>query len=65
MFDVYVNERNGPLIVLRGNPIPTGTDGSWRKKRAVRSVSERIRADLGTRGLHKRNLAARPVPRER
>lgn len=60
MFDVYVNERNGLLIVARGCPVPEKERGPWRKKRSVRSVSDRIRADIRVVGFHRRNLATRP-----
>jgi hypothetical protein len=60
MFDVYVNERNGLLIVPRGCPVPEKERGAWRKKRSVRSVSDRIRVDIRVLGFHRRNLVTRP-----
>ncbi|MBR1208777.1 MULTISPECIES: hypothetical protein [unclassified Bradyrhizobium] len=62
MFDVYVNERNGLFDRYRGCPVPEKERGPWRKKRSVRSVSDRIRADIRIVGFHCRNLAARPKP---
>jgi hypothetical protein len=64
MFDVYVNDRNGLLIVARGGAVPEKGGGAWRKKRSVRSVSDSIRTDIRETGCHRRNLVARPV-RER
>lgn len=60
MYDVYVNERNDLLVVPRGRSIPLDLNGSWRKKRSVRSVSARIRDDVSEQGYHRRDLTARP-----
>ena len=59
MYDIYVNDRNGLLVVLRGNRFPSEEKGTWRKKRAVRSVSSLIREDILRRGYHLRNLSDR------
>jgi hypothetical protein len=59
MFDVYVNNRNGLLIVVKGSPVPEKVSGSWRKKRSVRCVSDHILADIRATGFHLRNLALR------
>lgn len=57
MYDVYLNGRNDLLIVPRGCSIPSDLSGSWRKKkRTVRSVSERIREDVKRSGYHRRSL---------
>jgi hypothetical protein len=32
MYDVYVDERNGLLIVLHGSSIPADMKGRWTKK---------------------------------
>ncbi|TYL96637.1 hypothetical protein FXB40_11385 [Bradyrhizobium rifense] len=60
MYDVYVNDRNDLLVVPRDRSIPLDLNGSWRKKRAVRSVSARIRKDVCEQGYHRRDLTARP-----
>ncbi|SEC99336.1 hypothetical protein SAMN05444164_3334 [Bradyrhizobium erythrophlei] len=44
VYDIYLNGKNDLLVVPRGHPVPTHLTGNWkRKKRAVRSVSEKIR----------------------
>ncbi|MET3844074.1 hypothetical protein ABIE49_006152 [Bradyrhizobium sp. OAE829] len=60
MYDVYTNRTNDLLVLLRGNEIPAEVSGSWRKKRAVRSVSAPIREDVLTIGFHRRSLSALP-----
>lgn len=60
MYDVYVNDRNGLLILDRGRAVPTVEVGAWRKKRTVRSVSAQICDDVRLYGYHARNLALRP-----
>jgi hypothetical protein len=60
MYDVYLNGRNDLLVVPRGYSIPSDFSGGWRKKkRTVRSVSERIRKDVLRRGYHRRSLVDR------
>jgi hypothetical protein len=61
MYDIYVNDRNGLLVVPRGARFPSEEKGTWRKKRAVRSVSDRISEDILRRGYHLRNLSDRPI----
>jgi hypothetical protein len=61
MYDIYVNDRNGLLVVPRGARFPSEEKGTWRKKRAVRSVSDRISDDILRRGYHLRNLSDRPI----
>lgn len=51
MVDVYVNDRNGLLVVAQGHGVPTGEAGSWRKKRTVRDVSnERLARNVDLKG---------------
>jgi hypothetical protein len=59
MYDVYLNGRNDLLVVLRGYSIPSDVNGSWRKRRAVRWVSEMIRQDVQRLGYHRRSLVDR------
>jgi hypothetical protein len=59
MYDVYLNGRNDLLVVLRGYSIPSDLSGNWRKRRAVRSVSEMIRQDVQRLGYHRRSLVER------
>ncbi|WP_426435604.1 hypothetical protein [Bradyrhizobium genosp. P] len=61
MYDVYLS--GGDLLVVsRGNSIPSGITGSWRKKKRVaRSVSADIRDDVLLRGYHRRTLAKKPT----
>ncbi|QPF88340.1 hypothetical protein IC762_30020 [Bradyrhizobium genosp. L] len=61
MFDVYIDDRNNLLIVARGGPVPEKERGAWRKKRSVRSVSDRIRDDISAAGFHRRNLLKRKL----
>jgi hypothetical protein len=61
MYDIYVNDRNGLLVVPRGGHLPSEEKGTWRKKRAVRSVSHLIQDDILRRGYHFRNLSDRPL----
>ncbi|RZN33774.1 hypothetical protein CWO90_09200 [Bradyrhizobium sp. Leo121] len=57
MYDVYLNGRNDLLVIPRGHAVPLHLSGNWRKKkRAVRSVSEKIRQDVQRRGYHRRSL---------
>ena len=59
MYDVYLNGRNDILVVLRGYSIPSDLSGNWRKRRAVRWVSEMIRQDVQRLGYHRRSLVDR------
>jgi len=59
MYDVYLNGRNDILVVLRGYSIPSDLSGNWRKRRAVRWVSELIRQDVQRLGYHRRSLVDR------
>ena len=59
MYDVYLNGRNDLLVVLRGYSLPSDLSGNWRKRRAVRSVSEMIRQDVQRLGYHRRSLVER------
>ena len=59
MYDVYLGGKNDLLVIRRGLPIPAKLGGNWRKKkRTVRSVSERIRDDVEKRGYHWRKLGS-------
>jgi hypothetical protein len=59
MYDVYLNGRNDLLVVPRGYSIPSDVNGNWRKRRAVRWVSEMIRHDVQRLGYHLRSLVDR------
>ncbi|SED14555.1 hypothetical protein SAMN05444164_3846 [Bradyrhizobium erythrophlei] len=60
MYDVYLSAHKDLLVVPSGISVPLKLNGSWRKKkRAVRSVSEKIRADVQLRGYYRRKLVAR------
>ena len=60
MYDVYLSAQKDLLVVPSGISVPSELNGSWRqKKRAVRSVSEKIRADVELRGYHRRKLVGR------
>jgi hypothetical protein len=61
MYDIYVNDRNGLLVVPRGSRFPSEEKGTWRKKRTVRSVSNLIKEDILRRGYHFRNLSVRSL----
>jgi hypothetical protein len=56
IYDVYVNNTNDLLVVARETPIPSGMDGSWRKKRAARTVSVEIRSAVLVDGYFQRKL---------
>jgi hypothetical protein len=57
MYDVYLNGKNDLLVVPQGFSVPSDLSGNWkRKKRAVRSVSDRIRQDVARCGYHRRRL---------
>ena len=51
MFDVYVRGKSQFLVIRRGSPIPADLAGGWKKKRAVRYVSEEIREVVMRGGL--------------
>jgi hypothetical protein len=60
MFDIYLNRKNDLLVVPTGISVPSELSGNWRKKkRAIRSVSAKIRADVQLCGYHRRKLAGR------
>ena len=57
MFDIYLSGAD-LLVVPRGHSIPCEIHGSWRKKKRIaRTVSDRIRDDIKSRGYHLRSLA--------
>jgi hypothetical protein len=62
VFDVYLNGRSDLLVVPSGKSVPSELSGNWRKKRAVRAVSERIREDVQLRGYHRRKLVSGDAP---
>lgn len=58
MYDVYLRGKSDLLVVPVGHPIPTDLTGRWRKKkRGVRSISNKIREDIEQRGFHRRRIA--------
>jgi len=59
MFDVYLNDKRGLLLVVpKGGVIPVvGTSDRWRKKkRTVVSVSDEIRLAVQRDGYYRRRL---------
>ena len=54
MFDVYLNEKRGRLLVVaKGQPIPiVGNSGRWRKKKAAVAVSDEIKLALQRDGFY-------------
>lgn len=59
MYDVYLNGRNDLLVVPRGYSVPSGLDGTWKRKKRVKSVSDRILQDVQRHGYHRRSLVDR------
>jgi hypothetical protein len=60
MYDVYLKGKVDLLVLPSGLPLPPDLRGIWRrKKRAVRSVSDKIRDDIQLRGYHHRKLTDR------
>jgi hypothetical protein len=57
MFDVYVRGSSQLLVIRRGAPLPAGSVGGWRKKRAARAVSDEIRGAVVREGFYKRSQA--------
>jgi hypothetical protein len=63
MFDVYVRGKSQFLVIRRGSPIPADLASGWKKKRAVRHVSEEIREVVVRKGLYVRwHIASIGVP---
>ena len=58
MFDVYLSDKRGLLVVRKGFPIPLiGPPGKWRKrKKKVLRVSGEIRSVVQTQGYYMRKL---------
>jgi hypothetical protein len=56
MYDVYLNSKNDLLVVEQGSPRPLVMRGNWKKKRAVRTVSNEIRAAIRAEGYYLRKL---------
>jgi hypothetical protein len=62
MFDVYVKGSQF-LVIRRGSPIPADLASGWKKKRAVRHVSEEIKAVVVRQGFCTRsNIASIGIP---
>ena len=55
MFDVYVRGKSQLLVIRRGAPLPAGIVGSWRKKRAARTVSDEISDAVMREGFYRRS----------
>jgi hypothetical protein len=58
MFDVYLNEKRGRLLVIaKGQPIPAiENTGRWRKKKATLAVSDEIKTAVQRDGFYWRRL---------
>jgi hypothetical protein len=57
MFDVYLSERRGQLlVVVKGQPIPVGRLERWRKKKAAVAVSDEIKKAVQKDGYYSRKL---------
>jgi hypothetical protein len=58
MFDVYLNEKRGRLLVIaRGQPIPViEKAGRWRKKKGTVAVSDEIKSAVQRDGFYWRRL---------
>jgi hypothetical protein len=55
MYDVYVRGKCQFLVTRRGSPIPAALANGWRKKRAVRFVSDEIRKVVVREGFYARS----------
>jgi hypothetical protein len=62
MFDVYVKGSQF-LVIRRGSPIPADLASGWKKKRAVRHVSEEIKAVVVREGFFARSHIAHRLDR--
>jgi hypothetical protein len=58
MFDVYVRGKSQLLVIRRGAPLPAGLVSGWRKKRAVRTVSDEISGAVMREGFYTRSQTA-------
>jgi hypothetical protein len=65
LFEVYLNDRRGLLVVEKGTPLPhIGASGKWRKKKGVLKVSDEIRSAVQRQGYYLRKLnSAKHGPR--
>jgi hypothetical protein len=55
MYDIYVRGKCQFLVTRRGSPIPAGLANGWKKKRAVRFVSDEIRKVVVREGFYARS----------
>ena len=55
MFDVYVRGKSKFLVIKRGSAIPINLASGWKKKRAVRHVSEEIKEVVVREGFYARS----------
>lgn len=55
MFDVYVRGKSQFLVIRRGSTIPADLANGWKKKRAVRHVSDEIREVVVREGFYARS----------
>jgi hypothetical protein len=59
MFDIYVRGKSQLLVIRRGAPLPAELVGSWRKKRAARTVSDEISGAVMRNGFYTRSQMPR------
>ena len=59
MYEVYLNEKRGRLLVVaKGQPIPViENSGRWRKKKGAVAVIDEIKLALQRDGFYWRRLA--------
>ena len=57
MYDVYVSDKRGLLVVVKGDGVPSSAVGNCRKKRRTRAVSTEIRDAVYQYGYYRRNGA--------
>jgi hypothetical protein len=62
MFDVYLSNRRGHLLIVgKGQPIPIHQHlGRWHKKRATVAVSDEIKVAVERDGYYSRKLREPP-----
>jgi hypothetical protein len=60
MFDIYVRGKGQLLVIRRGAPLPPGSVGGWRKKRAARTVSDEITGAVMREGFYRRSQMLLP-----
>lgn len=59
MYDIYLNGRRDLLVVRAGFSVPSHLSGRWKRKKRVRSVSDKIREDVQRNGYYRRHLIDR------